>query len=57
MTITNQGSATIHQFPARGRYAAGTERSDVKLPVGAKIAVGGAWYHDAAIESDGKQTR
>ncbi len=60
MTTQNRGSATIYQFPARGRFAAGADRDDSKsvpvaaLPRGAKLAVGGAWYHDEAIrEEDG----
>jgi hypothetical protein len=57
MTTLDHGSATIYQFPARGRFAANAERSDAKpvLPLGAKLAVGGAWYHDEAIQNDGKQ--
>ena len=61
MTTLNRGSATIIQFPARGRFAASAERDDAKsrrarsLPRGAKIAVGGAWYHDEAIrDEDGR---
>jgi hypothetical protein len=55
MTALNRGSATIIQFPARGRLAANAGRDDVKtvsLPLGAKLAVGGAWYHDEAIRSE-----
>ena len=54
MTTTTQGSATIYQFPARGRYAASAERDEarVALPRGARLAIGGAWYHDEAIRND-----
>ncbi len=59
MTTLNRGSATIYQFPARGRFAA-TSRAPREqrhvcagsaLPRGAKLAVGGAWYHDEAIRT------
>jgi hypothetical protein len=58
MTTLDSGSATIIQFPARGRFAGSVERDDAKiastssLPRVAKIAVGGAWYHDQAIRDD-----
>lgn len=58
MTTLNRGSATIYQFPARGRFAANAERNEAlpELPRGAKLAVGGAWYHEEAIrDDDGKQ--
>jgi len=63
MTTQDRGSATIYQFPPRGRFAASAEREDSKsaptvaLPRGAKLAVGGAWYHDQAIQDeDGRAT-
>lgn len=58
MTTPRQGSATIVQFPARGRFAANSERQEAapSLPRGAKLVVGGAWYHDEAIQNDGQQT-
>ena len=63
MTTQNRGSATIYQFPARGRFAASAELEDSKsvstvaLPRGVKLAVGGAWYHDQAIQDeDGRAT-
>jgi len=54
MTTSSQGSATIYRFPARGRFAVNAERSDAKpvLPLGAKLVVGGAWYHDEAIQAE-----
>ncbi len=55
MTTLDHGSATIYQFPARGRFAVSAERNDLSdaLPRGAKVAVsGGAWYHDEAIRSE-----
>jgi hypothetical protein len=57
------GSAKIYQFPVRGRFAAGgqTEASapmaNVQLPRGVKIASGGGWYHDAAIQEAIKAER
>jgi len=55
MTTLTHGSATIYQFPARGRFAANAERSEAAapaLPRGVKLVVGGAWYHDEAIQSE-----
>jgi hypothetical protein len=59
--ITNLfGSAKIYTFPPRGRFAESAPRGDSKgaqLPAGAKLAVGGAWYHDEAIREDEKTER
>lgn len=55
MTTLQNGSATIYQFPARGRFAVNAERSEAAapaLPRGTKLVVGGAWYHDEAIQSE-----
>jgi hypothetical protein len=45
-------SATIHQFPARGRFAMTEARDESNkahdLP---RVACDG-WYHDAAIEAE-----
>jgi Protein of unknown function (DUF2735) len=53
----NHGSAKIYQFPAGGRSALGGLRYGEAKPAleqasprMAEIAVGGAWYHDAAIQ-------
>jgi hypothetical protein len=57
------GSAKIFQFPLRGRFAAGSQRDEagqagrVALPPGVKIASGGGWYHDAAIQEAIKAER
>ena len=57
-TSLSRGSATIYQFPARGRFAtAGNgEQSDSAINLmaarAAKIVSGGAWYHDVAIRDD-----
>jgi Protein of unknown function (DUF2735) len=47
-------SATIYQFPARGRYAAAGHRDQTESAMtmsarAAKISFG-AWYHEAAIQ-------
>jgi len=63
MTTHTQGeSATIYQFPARGRFAAAALRDEPR-PQGLSTvqrlvpaAVGGAWYHDEAIR-DAEQPR
>jgi hypothetical protein len=58
-TSLNQGSARIYQFPAGGRAALGGRRYDETKAVTdlaasasrvSDVAVGGAWYHDAAIQ-------
>jgi hypothetical protein len=57
-TSLNQGSsARIYQFPAGGRSALGGRRFQENQPAAepassrvSEIAVGGAWYHDAAIQ-------
>ncbi len=53
----NHGSAKIYQFPVGGRSALGARRHDETSPSVdlalsrmSDIAVGGAWYHDAAIQ-------
>jgi Protein of unknown function (DUF2735) len=56
-TNLNQGSARIYQFPVGGRAALGgrgldeiktsTELASSRV---SEAAVGGAWYHDAAIQ-------
>jgi hypothetical protein len=59
--ITNfSGSAKIYAFPPRGRFAEDTQHVDARggqLPPGAKLAVGGAWYHDEAIRDAEKTER
>lgn len=56
-TGLNHGSARIYQFPAGGRAALGGRRyeetgtaSDLASSRASEVAVGGAWYHDAAIQ-------
>jgi hypothetical protein len=53
----NQGSAKIYQFPAGGRAALGGRRYEETRTVTelassrvSDVAIGGAWYHDAAIQ-------
>ena len=56
-TSFNQGSARIYQFPVGGRSAIGGRRHD-EIKTSAELAssrvdgvtVGGAWYHEAAIQ-------
>jgi hypothetical protein len=56
-TALNHESAKIYQFPSGGRAAlAGRRYGEIKntadLPSSrlSDIAVGGAWYHEAAIQ-------
>jgi hypothetical protein len=53
----NHGSAKIYQFPAGGRTALGGRRYGEAKPAVeqgpprvTEATVGGAWYHDAAIQ-------
>ena len=53
----NHGSARIYQFPAGGRAALGARRTgeakpalEQSSPRMAEVTVGGAWYHEAAIQ-------
>jgi hypothetical protein len=51
-----QRSATIYQFPARGRKNAAAHRvesdaaAETPSPRVPANSVGGAWYHEAAIQ-------
>ena len=62
MTTNEQpGSATIFQFPKRGRFAAGTNdhansNANLASSRAVKTVAGGAWYHDEAIEADRPRT-
>jgi hypothetical protein len=56
-TSLNEGSAKIYQFPAGGRAALGGRRYGETTTVTelasarvSDVAIGGAWYHDAAIQ-------
>ena len=57
-TVLNEGSAKIYQFPAGGRAALGGRRYDETRTAVTElastrvsdVAIGGAWYHDAAIQ-------
>jgi hypothetical protein len=56
-TSLNHGSAKIYQFPAGGRSALGGRRpeetktaTDPGSPRVSEAVVGGAWYHEAAIQ-------
>jgi Protein of unknown function (DUF2735) len=56
-TSLNHGTAKIYQFPAGGRSALGGRRyeeastaTDLASSRVSEVAVGGAWYHDAAIQ-------
>lgn len=62
-TSLNHGSARIYQFPVGGRSALGGRRheetkaaTDLAASRASEVAVGGAWYHDAAIQ-DSKPVR
>jgi hypothetical protein len=51
-------SATIYEFPARGRYAVSSQPEQIKTVMAnyassrnVKTVVGQSWYHDEAIEA------
>jgi len=53
-TQTQRESATIYQFPARGRFASAKAfdarpQSQAVISRDVQTALGGAWYHDEAI--------
>ena len=53
-TNTQRESATIYQFPARGRFASAPSRDDWRAQSNpaiqrAQAGLGGAWYHEEAI--------
>jgi hypothetical protein len=54
MTTNDQnGSATIYQFPARGRFAMSAVHDDAQQAVVApRVVFGSGWYHDEAIEAE-----
>jgi hypothetical protein len=55
-TATSHGSATIYQFPVRGRFAAAAgvadEHNTATFAPLTKTVLGSAWYHDEAIEAE-----
>ena len=51
-TNAQDGSATIYQFPARGRFALSAPREDVKAVAAPRVVFGSGWYHDEAIEAE-----
>lgn len=62
-TSFNQGSARIYQFPVGGRSGMAGHRHDESatstVPVSrvSEAAVGGAWYHEAAIQESRPESR
>jgi uncharacterized protein DUF2735 len=57
-TGLDRSSATIYQFPARGRYAAAARgihaasMTDRVSPHVTRTVLGSAWYHDEAIRAE-----
>jgi Protein of unknown function (DUF2735) len=57
-TSISPGSARIYQFPRRGRFAAHEEsRERTNLEAQVAAAVGGCWYHEAAIAEEAEPSR
>jgi Protein of unknown function (DUF2735) len=57
-TNVQTGSATIYEFPRRGRFAvsgqadASTSIANPALQRAPKISFGSGWYHDEAIQEE-----
>jgi Protein of unknown function (DUF2735) len=53
-TTVPSGSATIYQFPARGRFAMSAQQNEANVAAlrAPKISFGSSWYHDEAIEAE-----
>jgi hypothetical protein len=52
-TNVQNRSATIHQFPARGRFASGAGNQVTEpAKAAAPVVFGSGWYHDEAIEAE-----
>jgi hypothetical protein len=49
-------SATIYQFPPRGRFAVANRGAEVASQPNVGVALGSAWYHDDAI-ADAERAR
>ena len=62
MTTKFSGSATIHMFPPRGRFALRIDdretppAANVQLPRGVKLVSGHGWYHEDAIQEATRAT-
>lgn len=60
-TTLQRGSATIVQFPPRGRFAVGGERDEAQSNLVAlrvpKTVYGSGWYHDEAIQDADRPRR
>jgi hypothetical protein len=59
-TDISRGSARIYEFPRRGRFAARDEsqqRTNLEAQAAMRAAVGGGWYHDAAIAEEAERPR
>ena len=54
----NRGSATIYQFPVRGRFAAEGLHRDAQASANAtsqrpaNVVMGSSWYHEEAIQDE-----
>lgn len=55
-TTLQRGSATIAQFPLRGRFAVGSDRDEANSATNLvalrapKTVYGSGWYHEEAIQ-------
>jgi hypothetical protein len=53
MTNAQDGSATIYQFPPRGRFATSVpEEAKAASVAASRVVFGSGWYHDEAIEAE-----
>ena len=62
-TNMGRGSATIYEFPLRGRFAMGahldenTPATNFASPRVAQAVFGGAWYHEEAVREEAEPAR
>ncbi|MDP2408661.1 MAG: DUF2735 domain-containing protein [Pseudolabrys sp.] len=54
--ILNQATATIYQFPMRGRFAA-TVHDEFAQVRESDIALVDCWYHDEAVREETKKVQ
>ncbi len=54
--ILNQATATIYQFPVRGRFAAPVHDEFAQVRA-SDIALVDCWYHDEAVREEKKRVQ
>ena len=49
-TTYQRDSATIYEFPRRGRFAVAAQNDEARAARLPRVVFGSGWYHDEAIE-------